>query len=156
MMTMKTAFFTLPIFGLIALAAVPRPAAAQGAAAAAAPSKVSGKEYVLTKSSSFEAPAGNARNPFWPIGWVPGPAVAEQGPVLVYDVKPEDFTLTTTSVDYPPLAIINGKSYAVGDAVPVSGNQEIVKVKKILDGVVLLDHRGRELRVVAGAGGKRK
>lgn len=131
-------------------------AAAQGTAAATS-AKVSGKEYTLTRTSSFTTTDTNARNPFWPIGWVPGPASEAQRPTVVYDVKPEDFTLTTTSVDYPPLAIINGKSYAVGDAVPVpSASQEIVKVKKIQDGVVLLDHKGRELRLVSGLGTSKK
>ncbi len=160
-MMMNTASFTLTVIlprrkyssvgasvlGAMALTAGLHDAAAQGAAV---PAKVAGKEYVLTKSSSFDAPPANSRNPFWPIGWVPGPAVA-QVQAQVYDVKVEDFVLSTTSVDFPPLAIINGKSYGVGESVPVSAtNPEIVKVKRILDGVVLLDHQGRELRIVAG------
>ena len=120
-----------------------------------APAKSSGKEYVLTKTSAFNPPAADARNPFWPIGWVPGPAVAAAVATPVYTVKPEDFVLTTTSVDYPPLAIINGRSYAVGDPVPAAGGADTVKVKTIQDGVVLLDHHGRELRVVTSTGAGR-
>ena len=125
------------------------------AAQAAAPEKTSGKEYVLAKASSFQAPPADVRNPFWPIGWVPGPAVTAATAAPVYTVKPEDFVLTTTSVDYPPLAIINGKSYAVGDAVPAAGGVDTVRVKAIQDGVVLLDHHGRELRVITTTGAAR-
>ena len=127
-------------------------AAAQGDATA----KSSGKEYVLTKVSSFNAPPSGTRNPFWPIGWTPGPVIAATAAAPVYSVKPEDFTLTTTSVDYPPLAIINGRSYAVGDAVPAAGGADTVKVKSIQDGVVLLDHHGRELRVISSIGLRNK
>ena len=119
---------------------------------ASVPAKSSGKEYVLTKVSSFNAPPAGARNPFWPIGWTPAPVVAATAVAPVYSVKPEDFTLTTTSVDYPPLAIINGRSYAVGDSIPAAGGADTVKVKAIQDGVVLLDHHGRELRVLTSIG----
>ena len=124
-------------------------ASAQGPAPAG---KASGKEYALSKTSSFSAPPADARNPFWPIGWTPGPVVTAAAAVPVYTVKAEDFTLTTTSVDYPPLAIINGRSYAVGDAIPAAGGADTVKVKAIQDGVVLLDHHGRELRVLSSIG----
>ena len=124
-------------------------AAAQGTAASG---KASGKEYVLTKTSSFSAPPADARNPFWPIGWTPGPAVAAATAAPVYTVKAEDFTLTTTSVDYPPLAIINHRSYSVGDTLPAAGGADTVRVKSIQDGVVVLDHHGREIRVQASVG----
>ena len=120
-------------------------ASAQGTAAA----KVSGKEYVLAKTSSFNAPPAEARNPFWPIGWTPGPALGTVAVAPVYTVKAEDFVLTTTSVDYPPLAIINRRSYSVGDSIPVAGGADTVRVKAIQDGVVLLDHHGREIRVAS-------
>ena len=124
-------------------------ASAQGTAAAP---KVSGKEYVLAKTSSFNAPSADARNPFWPIGWTPGPAVTAATAAPVYSVKAEDFVLTTTSVDYPPLAIINHRSYSVGESIPAAGGADTVKVKAIQDGVVLLDHHGREIRVVSSTG----
>ena len=114
-------------------------ASAQGTA----PPKASGKEYTLAKTSSFDAPPADARNPFWPIGWTPGPVVTAAAAAPVYTVKAEDFVLTTTSVDYPPLAIINRRSYSVGESIPVAGGADMVKVKAIQDGVVLLDHHGR-------------
>ena len=123
-------------------------ASAQGTA----PPKASGKEYTLAKTSSFDAPPADARNPFWPIGWTPGPVVTAAAAAPVYTVKAEDFVLTTTSVDYPPLAIINRRSYSVGESIPVAGGADTVKVKAIQDGVVLLDHHGREIRIVSNVG----
>lgn len=123
-------------------------ASAQGTATP----KGSGKEYVLAKTSSFNAPPADARNPFWPIGWTPGPVVTATAAAPVYTVKAEDFVLTTTSVDYPPLAIINHRSYSVGDTIPAAGGADTVRVKAIQDGVVILDHHGRELRVVSNVG----
>lgn len=127
---------------------------AQGAAPVA---RESGKEYVLAKSSSFKAPPGDTRNPFWPIGWTPGPVVAPTQAAVVSTVKPEDFVLTTTSLDVPPLAIINGRSYTLRETVPVApGSSEVVTVKSIQDGLVVLDHRGHELRITPSTGARPK
>ena len=121
-----------------------------------APAKVSGKEYVLAHGSSFDAPPNGSRNPFWPIGWTPAATAGPAQTVAVQqlDVKAEQFVVTTISVDYPPLAIINGKSYGVNDHIPVTADsREFVTVKQILDGVVVLDYHGHELRSMTGAGG---
>ena len=107
----------------------------------------SGKEYALAHSSSFDAPPAGSRNPFWPIGWTPSMAVAPTQAAPQLDVKAENFVVTTISVDYPPLAIINGRSYGVGDQIPVTADKRVfVTVKQILDGVVVLDYHGHELR----------
>ena len=112
--------------------------------------KVSGKEYVLTHTSSYQAIPNGARNPFWPIGWVPTAAVPT-AVVQQLDVRAEQFVVTSISVDYPPLAVINGKTRGVGDHIPVSAdNREFVLVKQILDGQVVLDYRGHELRAMPG------
>ncbi len=127
-----------------------------GTAHGQTPAKVSGKEYALTHSSSFETPPNGSRNPFWPIGWTPSAVV---GPTQVavsqpLDVKPEQFVVTTTSLDYPALAIINGKSYGVNDQIPVTADRrEFVTVKQILDGLVVLDYHGHELRATSAAAG---
>ncbi len=93
--------------------------------------QASGKEYALAHGSSFDA------------------GVAQQ-----LEVKPEQFVVTTISVDYPPLAIINGKSYGVGDQIPVTADKrEFVTVRQILDGVVVLDYRGHQLRATTAAAG---
>ena len=122
-------------------AATPRPTNATA--------KVSGKEYVLTHTSSYQAIPNGARNPFWPIGWVPTAALPAAAPQL--DVRAEQFVVTSISVDYPPLAVINGKTRGVGDHIPVSAdNREFVLVKQILDGQVVLDYHGHELRAMSG------
>ena len=66
------------------------------------------------------------------------------------DVRAEQFVVTSISVDYPPLAVINGKTRGVGDHIPVSPDgREFVLVKQILDGQVVLDYRGHELRATS-------
>ena len=138
---------------LLFAAAVAGEASAQSAAPAPA-TRASGKEYALTHASSFDAPPSGSRNPFWPIGWTPSTAVApaQMAAVQQPDVKAEQFVVTTISVDYPPLAIINGKNYGVGDQIPVTADRrEFVTVKQILDGMVVLDYRGHELRSMTSA-----
>lgn len=145
------AYGTLVLVLAITLAATM--AEAQTAAPAA---KNSGKEYALAHSSTFDAPPGGTRNPFWPIGWTPSAPVTaiQTTAVQQLDVKPEQFVVTTISVDYPPLAIINGHSYAVGDQIPVTADRrEFVTVKRILDGMVVLDYHGHELRATPSAAG---
>ena len=141
--------------GTLALALAAALAAAGTAraqTAPAAPAKNSGKEYALAHSSSFDAPPNGTRNPFWPIGWTPSVVLAPTQAAAQLDVKAENFVVTTISVDYPPLAIVNGRNYGVGDQIPVTADKrEFVTVKQILDGVVVLDYRGHELRSMTGA-----
>jgi hypothetical protein len=114
-------------------------------------SKVSGKEYVLSHTSNYQATPNGQRNPFWPIGWVPSAAAPTAVAQQQLDVRADQFVVTSISVDYPPLAVINGKTRAVGDHIPVSAdNREFVLVKQILDGEVVLDYRGHELRSFSG------
>ena len=112
--------------------------------------KVSGKEYVLTHTSSYQPQPNGQRNPFWPIGWVPSAALPT-AVVQQLDVRADQFVVTSISVDYPALAVINGKTREVGDHIPVSPDgREFVLVKQILDGLVVLDYRGHELRAFSG------
>ena len=125
---------------------------------------VSGKEYALKKVSTFNAPPADSRNPFWPIGWVPAAPVPVANAVAaapVVEVRAEQFTVTSISVDAPALAVINGKTYGVGERLLVPGGaagaQTFVTVKKIVDGMVTLDYKGKELYVTPGsAGGLKK
>ena len=133
------------VVGLLGLAALSVPVGLCAQDAAALP-KSSGKEYVLAHPSSFNAPPAATRNPFWPIGWVPTVAAPTMAAVTL-NVKAEDFVVTTISVDAPALAVINGKTRGVGDQIAVSADgREFVTVRQILDGVVVLDYRGHELR----------
>ena len=149
--------FLLPRCGGALVLAVALAAPAVLRAQTPAVPKTSGKEYVLAHPSSFDAPPASARNPFWPIGWVPSAAVPTAAAVVTLNVKPEDFTVTTISVDAPALAVINGKTRGVGDQIPVSADsRDFVTVKQILDGVVVLDYHGRELRSRNDGGLSRK
>jgi hypothetical protein len=132
-----------------ALLTLPRLVHAQEATPAA---NVSGKEYILSRKSSFDAPANSPRNPFWPIGWVP---TATQAVAAKVDVQADAFRVTTTSVDYPALAVINGRTYGVGEKVPVPGHPgAFVTVRRILDDVAVLDYQGHELRATNAAGNR--
>lgn len=138
---MKTAFRLLlacafPL-GLTAGTTLAAPAAAPAetpAAATAAP------------RSSFNAPAEGspaARNPFVPIGYVRPVAVVKEI-VQIPTVTADQFVVTSYSLEPPPLAVINGRTYGVGERVPVDKDgKEFVTVRQIRDGSVVLDHRGR-------------
>lgn len=127
-------------------------ARAEGAAAGA-PARTSEKEYVLTHKSSYSG-STTPRSPFWPIGWVPSAPVAAEVLVVAPTVRAEDFVVTSISLDFPPLAVINKHTYGVGDRVPVGSagtaaapkSGEFVTVRQIIDGTVVLDHRGTLLR----------
>ena len=141
----------------LALAAVLAVAGTAAAQVPAPTAKASDKEYALAHNSSFDAPASGTRNPFWPIGWTPSAAAVQATVVQQLDVRAENFVVTTISVDYPPLAIINGHSYGVGDQIPVGADKkESVTVKQILDGVVVLAYHGRELRASPAAAALRR
>lgn len=143
-----------------ALCAEKTPPAAPAPAAPAA--KPAGRE--LATRSTFQAPAADApgaRNPFLPIGYVrPAPtAVATKETVL--EVKPEQFVVTSYSLEPPPLAVINGRTYSIGEKVPAGDKDpsQFVTVRQIRDGEVILDYRGRLLvcksqRKGGGAPGK--
>ena len=118
------------------------------------------KEYLLTHKSAYAA-ADDERNPFWPIGFKPTAAAPEgpQAPAAeaVPDVRPEMFVITTISMERDaPLAVINGRTHAIGDKLPVDANgKEFVIVRKIMDGAVFFDFHGQTIKSVAGRrGGK--
>lgn len=102
--------------------------------------------HFLASTLSTFAVERTVRNPFSPIGYVKPegdqPALeAELPPVL------PDSALRVTSILMGdlPLAVINGREYARGEAVPVTiGTQQIdVLVLEIGDGYVLAGVRGR-------------
>ena len=152
---------TLPTYAAAAFCAVFAAGRAGAQTPAAAPARNSGKEYALKNVSSFSAPPVDSRNPFWPIGWVPSAPVAV-GPAVVaaQEVRADMFTVTSISVDYPPLAVINGQTRGIGERMPVPGGtagaQEFVTVKKITDGMVVLEHKGRELSLFPSVQGTKK
>ena len=129
-----------PLLPLVLLASLTLPAAS-GRAEAAAPAPTA------TTRSSFNAPAEGspaARNPFVPIGYVRPVVAAVKEKVLT--VTADQFVVTSYSIDPPPLAVINGRTYGVGEKIPVDKEGTgVVTVRQIRDGVVLLDYRGQTL-----------
>ncbi len=104
------------------------------------------------RTSTFTT-GGEARNPFWPVGWIPG----QQKTVEVPVVAPELFNVTAILLGPPNLAVINGRDYAERDIISVSvgGKQERVRIDAIRDGFILLNHRGRPITVPLNRGGSR-
>ncbi len=143
----------LPTYAAAAFCAVFAAGRAGAQTPAGTPGRNSGKEYALKNVSSFTPPPTDSRNPFWPIGWVPSAPVAvarTEAPVV--DVRADQFTVTSISLDSAgALAVINGQVKAIGERILVPGGapgaQTFVSVKKITDGMVTIDYKGRELLV---------
>ena len=155
-------YLFLPTYAAAAFCVAFLATRAQAQTPAAAAGATSGKEYALKNVSTFNAPPTDGRNPFWPIGWVPTapiPTGNATTAVPVADVRADQFTVTSISVDAPALAVINGQTRAVGERILVSGAagaQDFVTVKRITDGMVILDHKGKELAVASGGASPRK
>lgn len=105
---------------------------------------------LLDRVSRFE-PNEVVRNPFWPVGWRPGDAKAAPGPRMVtFTLPPETFRLTSTLPGWRPVAVINGRSYTVGESLHLLVGQDLVEVEiaAVEDGAVVV-YIGQQL----GAGG---
>lgn len=125
-------------------AAAPAPTAEPAAAAPPAP-----REVKITNRSTFDPNGPPKRSPFVPIGYVR--PVKESAREVVLDVRAEMFIVSAILLGDPPLAIINGKDRGVGDRIPLNpSGSEFVTVRRISDGQVTLDHRGRAIIVNAG------
>ena len=103
----------IAVFILVAAAAFSRPASAQTA-----------EELNITVRSSFVADAAS-HNPFWPIGWQKHPTAPVGVPSATQAVtekffKPENFVVTSISINRIPLAVINGRLYGEGDPIPAN------------------------------------
>lgn len=122
--------------------------------ATAAPSGVSqpsgAREIKFTNRSAFQPDGGSGRNPFLPIGYArAAPVVAK--PVEMA-VTAEMFALKGT---LGTEAIINGKIYSLNGRIPLNANgSEFITVRRIDDGSVILDYRGRLITIQMG--GKKK
>lgn len=113
---------------------------------AQAPAPAAPREVKITNRSTFEPDGPTKRAPFTPIGYVR--ATKEAPREVIMDVRAEMFTVSAILLGDPPLAIINGKDRGVGDRIPVGS--DFVTVRRISDGQVTLDHRGRQFVVIAG------
>lgn len=134
-------------------AAAPTPAQAAAPAAtpaqATTPAPAAPRETKVVNRSTFDPEGPTTRNPFLPIGYVR--PVQEAPREVVLDVRPEMFSITAILLGDPPLAIINGKDRGVGDRIPLNASgTEYILVKRISDGEVIMEYRGRTLVVPAG------
>jgi len=137
----------LAVSGFSSKAEAPSSAATPAPAATAAPAPAS---PVKTRSR-FDVPPSQ-RNPFWPIGWErPAKVVTQAAPQrpTILDVPPELFSVSSIVLGQPNLAVINGRDYAEGDTIQVnvSGVPVQLTVFRITDGEVVLNHRGREVKL---------
>lgn len=130
-------------------AATPAQAAAPAPAPAGTPAPAATRETKITNRSSFDSDGPTTRNPFLPIGYVR--PVQEAPREMVLDVRPGMFSITAILLGDPPLAIINGKDRGVGDRIPLNASgSEFVLVRRISDGEVIMEYRGRTIVVPAG------
>jgi hypothetical protein len=118
-------------------------------AAVASPDPAVPRETKITNRSTFDPDGPTTRNPFLPIGYVRPVKAAPREMIL--DVRPEMFSITAILLGDPPLAIINGKDRGVGDRIPLNASgTEFVLVRRISDGEVTMEYRGRLIVVPAG------
>jgi hypothetical protein len=118
-------------------------------AAVASPAPAVPRETKITNRSTFDPDGPTTRNPFLPIGYVRPVKAAPREMIL--DVRPEMFSITAILLGDPPLAIINGKDRGVGDRIPLNASgTEFVLVRRISDGEVTMEYRGRLIVVPAG------
>ncbi len=109
----------------------------------------------LRTQHEVAAPAVTAAMPVVPL-----PPVAAPAPVLV-QIPAADIRLTSTSLDQPPLAVINGRAVTEGEFVtiqtPLAAAPVKLQVLKIADGEVDLGSGTHIIRArIAPAGAKAK
>jgi len=108
-------------------------------------------EAIVLKNKSFFALDESSRSPFWPIGWKPSPAGATGSvPHARVEISPSAFLVTSITVESGGrYAIINGKVLNEGQVFGLKvGNQvQLITVKAILDGQVILAQQDQEIPV---------
>ncbi len=139
---MKALIFSIIALGFVSLAGSLCAQEATEESAAASPA--SGR-FLASTLSTF-AVERTARNPFFPIGFVPS---TSEAPAVVADLPPElppdAIRVTSILMGDLPLAVINGREYARGEALVVTvENQQVdVLILEIGDGYILAGVRGR-------------
>jgi hypothetical protein len=111
--------------------------------------------YELKNRSAFRIDR-DARAPFWPIGWQK-PKKGSAGQTVAINAAPEPtiqlqanyFNVSSILLGNPPLAMINGRSFAEGELLPVvSGSQRLrVVVRAIRDGGVWIEYERQQVFV---------
>jgi hypothetical protein len=145
---MKKLLFALCLISSAALAV--RPPAAQKAAAqpAASPSPSPAAAVVQVPKSVY--PAGNLRNPFWPIGWIKPDATESTAVAAAPILTPASFTLSSVIGGAGSrFAILNGKAIEEGQQFGLQANGQVimVTVQAIEDGQIILAYKGGQVVV---------
>jgi len=110
------------------------------------------KGYELKNRSSFHS-EGDARIPFWPIGFqrpkAGSPVAAPKVAASKIKLEPEHFSVTSILLGNPALATINGHSFGEGELLPVIYGTERLRVvvRAIRDGGVTLDYEDQHILV---------
>jgi len=100
--------------------------------------------YTPKRQSEFK-PAQAERNPFWPIGWKPAKAIANNQAVApATNIPPSFFKLSSILTGNPAIAVIDNRDYMVGQAFTkdYEGKQVRFVIQAIRDGVVVLSYPG--------------
>lgn len=143
----------LAMFAVIAGAA--SPGLSQAPQQSAPPKPPTSQPAIAEQRKSSFTTAGATRNPFWPVGWMPGDGKkVEEVPTITASL----FNVSAILLGPPNLAVINGKDYAEGDtlSIAVGGKEERVRIDAIRDGFLLLNHRGRPITVALNRGNEPK
>ena len=124
------------------------PAAPEGASADKPVEKVG--KYALKNRSTFQV-RDESRAPFWPIGWVKGldAPTKVQATVAPPALDEKSFKVTSILLGNPALAVINGRAYSEGEflRLPKTAGPLRVRVQRIADGMVMLQHDKQALNV---------
>ena len=108
--------------------------------------------FKIKNHSSFNS-VDLARNPFWPIGYVPGsqtPNIAQATPQKAL-LKAEDFNLTSiSSFGGTRMGMLNGKPVGEGEMVNINVGGQRIKVQtvKVSDGAVVIRYMGQDITVI--------
>jgi len=111
--------------------------------------------YVLKNRSSFNKPGATARVPFWPVGWSkqkPNSPVVAAAPTAAPTIDEKSFKVSSILIGNggtASYAVINGRSYGEGELIrmPKSSQPVRIRVDRINDGYVILDHDSQKLTV---------
>ena len=129
--------------GALAMGALELPMGARPAVVPMAPAvaaAMDGKVALEERKSDFEVTEQmTKRNPFWPVGWLPGMKAKVKVETQKFNPT-EAFSITSILLGPPDLAVINGKRYETGQVIPtLLGTQKLqIKIIKIQDGGVIM------------------
>jgi len=108
------------------------------------------KASPLSANKSTFKVASDARNPFWPIGWVrQAPTAPAEQPRMTTIIRADQFSVTSISLNPLRVVVVNGRDYAEGDVMKLAIGQSTIPVQiiKVSDGEVVFRGEGNEVIV---------